>query len=429
MSSYAYTEEALASQGKRSALIPATRPYHSLSKCLIFANLDQDRWWHQTAPILGEMLFRAEYDVHQQYQYLCQFGMHLIPMLGPFPDHRQPELCSTLIGGAGNLELSQNFTRKGATIRVGLEPRCYRSVYNGTTRFQYSTASNALETLKHLGKNIDLELYHTLTPKLTLTDSDQALLPASSPALRSPISAQLMLAIDLKDGDFGVKLYLVPPLKAAVLGITPAELLFTELAKWDTRGAFHAPLTVLQDFLTTAPDPPTVLTFGCDLVRPEATRLKIYVQEQNVTFENVRRVWTLGGRLDNEETLTGLAMVRELWEALGVPEGIRSSTRPPVLGDPPFESAILFNFELNPLDPLPAPKIYIPLMGLGDMVIADALVEFFRRRGWAGHAETYVDNLASYIPGLDVYKTTDLQGILTFSYSERTGPYLTMYYR
>lgn len=397
MSSYAYTEEALASQGERVAQIPEARPYHSLSKCLIFPNLDHDRWWHQTAPILGELLFRADYDIHQQYQYLCQFGMHIIPMLGPFPDPRHPELCSTLIGGAGNLELSQNFTKNGATIRLGLEPRCYRSVHYGTTRFKYSTASNALETLKHLGKNTDLELYHTLTPMITLTDSDQALLPASDPALKSPISSQLMLAIDLKDGDFSVKLYLMPPLKAAVMGITPAELLFTELAKWDTRGAFHAPLTVMQDFLTTAPDPPQVLTFGCDLVRPEATRLKIYVQEQNVTLDNVRRLWTLGGRLDDDETRTGLAMVRELWEALGVPEGLRLSTRPPVLGDPPFESGILFNFELNPRNPFPAPKIYIPLMGLSDMVIADAVVEFFRRRGWTRHAETYVDNLASYM--------------------------------
>ncbi|PLN86481.1 cyclo-L-Trp-L-Trp prenyltransferase [Aspergillus taichungensis] len=429
MSSYAYTEEALASQGERAAQIPDSRPYHSLSKCLIFPNLDQDRWWHQTAPILGEMLFRAEYGIHQQFQYLCQFGLHIIPMLGPFPDHRHPELCFSLSGGAGPLEFSQNFTKNGATIRLGVEPRCYKSVYSGATRFKHSTASKSFEILKNLGKNIDLQIYHTLAPKLTLTDSDQALLPTSDPTLRSPIAGQVMFGIDFKDGDISVKLYLMPPLKAAVSGTTAAQLLLTELAMWDARGAFQGPLVAMQDFLTTAPDPPKVICFGCDLVQPEKTRLKIYLQEQNVTFQNARRVWTLGGRLDSEETLTGLAMVQELWKALGVPEGTRSSTHPPMPGDPPFQSGILFNFEINQMDPLPAPKIYIPINGVNDMVVADAVVEFFRRRGWARHAESYVDNLASYIPGLDLHKTTDLQGVLTFSYSERTGPYLTMYYR
>ncbi|PKX88945.1 uncharacterized protein P174DRAFT_464677 [Aspergillus novofumigatus IBT 16806] len=95
--------------------------YDTLTKCFTFSGIDQHEWWTKTAPTLGKLLRDAKYDPCQQLQYLYLFGMHIIPMLGPFPNAR-PGLYRSILGGLGCLEFNQNFTQLLRTVRIAFEP-------------------------------------------------------------------------------------------------------------------------------------------------------------------------------------------------------------------------------------------------------------------------------------------------------------------
>ncbi|PKY00465.1 cyclo-L-Trp-L-Trp prenyltransferase [Aspergillus campestris IBT 28561] len=427
MSNYCFSDKAVAAQ-KTSGSTPVT-PYDALSRYLKFTNRDSDGWWRRVAPFLNKLLERAGYDTHQQYQYLILLGLHIIPFLDGVPDMQRPMDYASVVGGIGPLEFSQNFTKDGSKMRIGLEPMNHKH-RNGTDPYNRAAMGEALMGLKSLGISIDLQLYHQLVPLLILTDAEELEMPNATYFVKSASKTQYALALDLDKGDVTVKQYLMPRQKAAVTGLPLSELIFSAIRTVDVNEVFTDSVAMLEDFLSATYDPPVAVFVSCDLVPFHSTRFKVYVAELNQSLENIARNWTLGGRLNDSETLKGLAYAQELYTLFGIPDGTRDIISHPVIpGDPQSFSHLMFNYELQQGDPRPKPKIYYALNALNDMEKAKALVDFFKRVGWEKHAAELIDNLQSYIPGVDINETTELIGWLSFAYSEKKGPYLTIYYR
>ncbi|PYH69055.1 uncharacterized protein BO88DRAFT_453508 [Aspergillus vadensis CBS 113365] len=148
---------------------------------------------------------------------------------------------------------------------------------------------------------------------------------------------------------------------------------------------------------------------SCDLINPLQTRIKVYFAEVEVTFTKITENWTLSGMVTNQKTLEGLQMLRELWKDLCIVEGKRSlSDRPTQPGDP---------------ETLKLPSHRDP-----EMRIANALTAFFQRHRMQNQSAAYTNNLKSYYPGKDLDVATDHQAWLSFSYTKKKGPYLTIYY-
>ncbi|KAF4212306.1 hypothetical protein CNMCM5878_001409 [Aspergillus fumigatiaffinis] len=400
-------------------------PYRTLSRSMIFANLDRYQYWHQIGPVLGKMLMDGKYSIHQQYEYLSLFAHLIIPRLGPFPSPGR-DIYRCLLGGTGPVELSQNFQKLGSTARLAFEPTSYLASTGFDPFNRHAVHATLAELRMTDSATVDLELHHTLAAHLTLTDRDEQLLTAE--LAKTNWKSQILLALDLTKTGITVKEYFYPVLKAASTDHSVAELCFSAIRKVDVQGRLAAPCKAIEAHMQrqTQTD---IYFLSVDLVEPGTTRFKLYLMELEVTLAKLEEHWTLGGTLTDEETMRGLQMIRELWADLGIVDGKRAvPERPSLPGDPLSIVPFFMNYEINPGQPLPKPKFYFPLIGISDLKIANVLAAFFERHGMHDLATVYPENLQSYYPGEDLASATDRQAWLSASYTEEKGPYLTVYY-
>ncbi|KAF7181288.1 hypothetical protein CNMCM7691_000506 [Aspergillus felis] len=405
--------------------MPPDMPYRTLSKSMTFANLDQHRYWHSVAPMLGKMLVDGKYSIHQQYEYLSLFAHLIIPNLGPFPGGKGIYKC--LLGGIGSVELSQNFQKSGSTARIAFEATSYIAS-TGADPFNRHAVHAALVQLRTTGSAaVNLELHHTLVTALTLTDREEELLREGELA-QTNWKTQTLLALDLTKTGVTVKEYFYPALKAAAMGQSVAQLCFSAIRRIDTQGRFEDACKAIEAHMQRQNQ--TDLYFlSCDLVGPDKTRIKLYLMELEMTLAKVEEHWTMGGSLNDEDTKRGLQMLSELWVDFGIIEGRREEpTRPSLPEDPATIVPFIMNYEMSPGEPRPKPKFYFPLVGISEAHIANVLTAFFERNGMDQQAAVYRENLQSYYPMKDLVSATDHQAWLSFSYTEKKGPYLTMYY-
>ncbi|OOO05674.1 Aromatic prenyltransferase, DMATS type [Aspergillus oryzae] len=404
------------------------QPYDVLSKYLRFPDFDQDQWWQNTAPMLGKLLSQCKYNVHQQYQHLCLYGLHVIPFLGPWPDIQRSKLYKSVLSGLGSLEFSQNFTKTGKTVRMGFEPTTFIASTSRDVCNRHCLGK-VLNRFKQLDIKLDLQLYHQLVNEVSLTDQEENTLLERAILDDEPAKSQSLLALDFNKDDVTVKLYLYPQLKSLATGIPRTQLMFSAVRNVDKTRAFSESMNMIEEYFTSVRANAAPYWISCDLVEPNKTRFKIYIALFQVNFENAVSMWTLGNRITDPETMRGLAMVRDLWNSFDIQDGLREQkNRPGNPGDPSNIVPMLFNLEILPGKAYPQPKIYFPTTGMNDLDVAKVMVEFFKRHGLHEHAQSYIDNLASYVPHMDLNDCTDLQAWISFSYSDATGPYITVYY-
>ncbi|KAL4899586.1 hypothetical protein BDW74DRAFT_171396 [Aspergillus multicolor] len=410
--------------------VPNPRTYDTLSKTLLFPNLEEKEWWEATGPMLSKMLADANYDIHHQFHYLNLWAAHIIPFLGPFPKSR-PGLYKCALGGLGSMEFSQNFTKAGATVRLTFEPTSY-AASTGQDLCNRGMVDEALRRLKRVSPAVDLTLYHELLCKLTLTDADEKALVDRNAVADQAVKTQTMLALDMKGGEIAAKLYLVPALKSLATGTPMWTLLRDAVRALDasTGGIFAQGLSNVESYIANAPPSLHADMLSCDLVAPTKTRFKIYVSEFDVNFDRVVDLWTLGGKIQSDETQQGLNILKGIWDVLDIQTGLRP---PPDLNRPsptlpPDELPIVVNLEIKPGGVYPQPKMYFALPGQNSLEVATAVEGVFRSWGWEEHADNYIRNLQSYKPDVALEESSNVFSWLSFSYSTKTGPYVTLYY-
>ncbi|KAF9884566.1 hypothetical protein FE257_001451 [Aspergillus nanangensis] len=412
-------------------------PYDTLSKVLTFSNIDQEEYWRRIAPLLGKLLQQgSNYTIHQQYQHLCFYALHVIPLLGPFPvEGRSSYNCP--LGGVGAIEPSQNFQKSGTSLRYTFEPTSTGAISGRSDPFNRFMIDDALSRFRQAGVRFNPHLYEALKKEVLLTDEEAEAICQHHDVPKMEFRAQACIAVDLDGGNMSVKLYVYPMLKATLLNIPNWELCLNAIRHVDGEGQFTSATAALETYLrtqcpTTVREQTSATTqvsyIACDLVDLQRARFKVYLFDLHVSFERIITHWTMGGRLNDEVTMSGLGILRELWDELKIPEGRRKPIeRPPKPGDGPT-MPLFFNYEMKAGDRLPKVKAYLPLVGMPEMPIARKLAAFFQRYGFPVEGRQYVDTLAGYFPDEDLEIVTHHQAFLSFSYSAKTGPYMTIYY-
>jgi cyclic dipeptide N-dimethylallyltransferase len=373
---------------------PVPRTYETVSKYLMFPNIDEKEWWVATGPQFSKMLADAKYDIHHQFEYLQLYASHILPFLGPFPKSR-PDLYLCVLGGLGSLEFSQNFTEAGATVRMTFEPTSY-TASTGEDVCNRGTSDEFLRRLKRVSPKIDLGLYHEILNKLTVTDTEERLLVERDMLAGQEVRTQTMVALDMKNGGIGAKIYFVPILKGIITGTPTWTMMQNAVRSVDRDGLFTEGLANTAAYLDNAPDTVYQDMFSFDLVEPTETRFKIYLSEFQIDFDRITDIWTLGGKIQGEETDQGLALLKELWDSLDIPVGTRPPPNKPVPVLPPDRLPIVVNLEITPNSSWPQPKMYFALPGLNCLAVATAVETAFRKWGWGDHASSFIGNLRSY---------------------------------
>ncbi|KAI0848994.1 4-dimethylallyl tryptophan synthase [Daldinia vernicosa] len=401
--------------------------YRILSDGFDFPNNDQRLWWHSTAPMFAEMLQVANYDVHAQYRHLTIYKKHVIPFLGIYPTNDRIRWLSILTRYGTPFELSINCS--DSIVRYTFEPINSETGTEGDP-FNSRAIMESLHQLMTVHPGIDLEYFDHFKRELTLNVQESTFLHRSPP-VGVDIWTQNKLALDLKGDKFSVKTYIYPRLKGIATGKTVQELIFGSVRKLAEKHTNLAPsLTVLEDYVESRGPQSTACArlLSCDLVGSAKSRIKIYISEQVVSLPAIKDLWTLGGRRNDQGTLTGFDMIQELWDLLQIPTGVRSYPQGYLpLGASPDELLPgMANYTLLPNKHVPEPQVYFCVFGMNDMAVANALTTFFTRRGWTDMAEKYKDSLKAYYPEEDHASLNCLHAYISFSY-RKNRPYLGVY--
>lgn len=391
--------------GETNGCLDHLVPFRVLSQVHVFRSEDEKAWWNSTGPVLVKMMADANYDIHHQYKYLTLHQKYVVPFLGPFPrEERKDRWMSNITPYGLPFELSLNCSHN--TIRYSFEPVTARA---GTSEdpFNKTAMDPCIEQLLQLDSGIDTTWFNHFRKELVVTEEQAVSLIAQGKVQEGPGKGQHHFAIDLQDGKCMFKAYFYPSMKSMATGVPVEKLLFDSIRKGDTKGALADSIATLERYLAStcrARESPSSsgvnsLFVSCDMINPGNARLKYYVLDQHVSWQRVEDLWTLGGRRSSDPSNTaGLAILKELWDLLKVPEGFRDiSWGHCVLGEPPKHFLPTFaNYTLHHSNPNPEPQVYLVTFGMNDIHIADALTVFFQRVGWAGLAKNYKENLCSY---------------------------------
>jgi tryptophan 4-dimethylallyltransferase len=371
--------------------------YKILSSVLEFQSNDHKLWWHSTAPMFSEMLQRANYDLHSQYKHLGIYKKYIIPFLGAYPTNGRERWLSILTRYGTPFELSLNCSDN--LVRYTYEPI---NAATATAQDPFNTHAiwESLQKLIAIQPGVDVQWFCHFKHDLTLSASETKHVLENGLA-GSQIMTQNKLALDLKGDEFMVKTYIYPALKAAVTGRSIQDLMFDSIHRLSERyPSIQAPLLALNEYVESrgADSTASPRLLSCDLIDPSKSRIKIYLLERMVSLPAMEDLWTLGGRRTDSSILAGLQMLRELWELLRIPPGLRSYPEPYLpLGTIPNELLpSMANYTLHHDDALPEPQVYFNVFGMNDMEVADALTTFFERQGLADMASQYKDSLRAF---------------------------------
>lgn len=399
-------------------------PYRALSESILFGSVDEERWWHSTAPILSRLLISSNYDVDVQYKYLSLYRHLVLPALGPYPQ-RDPETGiiatqwrSGMVLTGLPIEFSNNVAR--ALIRIGVDPVTADS---GTAQDPFNTTRPKvyLETAARLLPGVDLTRFSEFETELVITKAEEAVLQANPDLFRSPWKSQILTAMDLqKSGTVLVKAYFYPQPKSAVTGRSTEDLLVNAIRKVDREGRFETQLANLQRYIerrrrglhvpgVTADKPPATAAdkafdacsffphfLSTDLVEPGKSRVKFYASERHVNLQMVEDIWTFGGLRRDPDALRGLELLRHFWADIQMREGYYTMPRGFCeLGKSSagFEAPMMFHFHLDgSQSPFPDPQMYVCVFGMNSRKLVEGLTTFYRRVGWEEMASHYQAN-------------------------------------
>lgn len=406
---------------------------------------DAQFWFKICKPALSGLIdYAGTYSAEEKQNHLRFFAERIAPWIGPRPAGPLNDDAEDAnpFDAATPVEMSINFTSKRKTmVRFQLEP-------TGATTGPHTVSEDPLgkQKLRELLAStedipgVDLRWASQFLEALIPSDPeelsrvDKAIKEGRLPYPLTRFNS-LQIAFDLDGAKKKMKVYFNPMGKQFATGRTNLALTFDTIRSLKPYAADLEPsVSALENYWATCPDTIDVLMTGIDAADPSGSRIKLYtyLKSQN-SWNVVRHVWTLGGVAMDEERLQGLETLRSIWDLLINEDKNREdfdNYNKPLKVPESFLGTLLFSFEFKPGSKFPELKVYIPLWQYGatDIEIAKNVAAAFRKLGWEGAADGYLPHLQNTFPGADIDRTASLHSFVSFSYSHKTGAYLSLYY-
>ncbi|KAJ5823673.1 aromatic prenyltransferase [Penicillium robsamsonii] len=397
------------------------QPWQTLDQFMKFEGPDHRLWWERMAPIIGAHLKNTKYSIGAQYQHLLMLHSTILPTLGPFPNENRSNLIwpSCLPGGGEPWEISVNY-REGSNpcFRMAVEPSGPDA---GTERDPVNdvAARNLLNALNRLQPGVDFDLFNYFDDVVTFSNREARQHWDSLKLHR--IKSQEVIALDLQDGSFAIKPYIVPLVRSIATGVDPIRIMLDSIKEYWQGTPLTAGLSKVDDYLSTTKHPlleaKSFLSFDCK--DPKTSRVKIYAGANITSLEDAHDFWSLGGRLQGDDIIKGWELVKKVWEFV-YPKSLPGGKTREYL-------TFNWNWELSPTDPNPAPKAYFLLCDDYDKHVTEALVALFAGLGWNDHISTHQKIQEDSYPTYDFETSSKVYTWIAIAFSERTGPYITVY--
>ncbi|PVH78392.1 aromatic prenyltransferase [Cadophora sp. DSE1049] len=395
-------------------------------------------WGSVVTPLYENLLSTAKYprEVHDQYTtFLNNF---ILPALGPRPTSSStwtPHLTKE----HSPFEPSWNIQGDKQQIRFTIEPVGPEA---GTTSDVLNQA-HPLSFVESLAASrqcpsLDTTWWKHFTSELFVSSPEITSLQAISPPAR--VTPTCFLAFDLPSEEFGpiLKAYLFPHRRSLMTAKSTTQCIIDSTKKLHSPKISLLPaLSHIESFLNAkhstteqVSDSKVISNLGgeehgksiemmaIDCINPSKARIKLYVKENIASFENVKNIYTLGGRRSSAEIDEGLKAFEKFWVALfDDTENMK------------LKPAFLFlGLEIVPGVEMPEVKLYIPAWTcpFGDGEITSRLAGYFKSEDWA-IGSTYDDGFQRISGTSEGASAKASYTYLSFAYSSTKGPYVTLY--
>ncbi|KAG8627418.1 hypothetical protein KVT40_004901 [Elsinoe batatas] len=373
-----------------------------------------DFWQRKIGAPLATLLCKAGYDLESQDTNMQFFLDCTVPALGPAclrPDDFPP-WQSFMTDDHTPVELSWEWGRTGEdpSIRYALEPIGF-SAHTRSDLWNLQASRDLIKKLQHIVPNFNLCLYSHFAQRLLPNDHDPQCtsLQDQSPAGTS----SFFLAYDLRrKGPMTVKAYFLPYVRALQSRVSNFDLIVQAIRSLPEAraGAFQA-LDLLTEFTQEDPIGSTLECdiLGIDCVPEQSARLKIYLRSRCTSFDSVRWILTIGGRIQSPENERAFRDLFELWQALFQPSKQQATRTSDELEFCSHRTAgTLYYFDFSQNKSQPVPKVYLPVRhyGKSDHLVATALCTYMQRRGKEQEARQYQSALE------EIYTSHDLRNSL-----------------
>lgn len=403
-------------------------------------------WFQICRPALSGMMdFAGTYSPEEKESNLRFFAERVCPWIGPRPVHPSGEdahSSSSPYEANTPVEMSVNFScNRKPIVRFQLEPtRVTKGPHvESEEPLIIKGLLEVLESTKSLpGVNLEWarQLLQFMVPskRQDIANLNKAVRDGGLPPPLDHVT-HLQVAFDLDGTKRKMKVYFNPMSMQLATGKSIRDVAFDAIKGLQPHGEDLAvPLGVVADFLQASSDAMEVLMAGVDAADPATSRIKLYTYLREVnSWESVQRAWTLGGAATDEDRMTGLALLRSIWPLLmDEKESDEDATRhkPPKFSLS-FLGTLLLTYEFrHDTSRAPDVKLYLPLWQYAptDRRIASNVNAILRTLGWAEAADGYLAHLQRTFPGADLDGPATLHSYLSYSYSRKTGPYVSLYY-
>lgn len=377
----------------------ATPVWKTLGQCLPPRQNDWDYWWKFSGPQMAILLSEAGYSVHEQYEALLFYYHHIIPRLGqaPGPDGK-PHWKSPLSTDGSPVEWSFKWNTATTEPDIRYTIECLGD-FTGTTAdpFNIESTKDLMYRLSLQFPKIDLTWFHQLAAYVFDKEKANYLASGGFP------TTTMVLAFELLKTGVMVKAYFIAPKPPP--GST-AQIY--DVGFWRSAVRMLAPSSMAADtafsFLGTNFQGQSLhpVSLSIDCIAPSQSRIKLYLQSPDTTFDSVREIMTLGG------SITGLDdQLNDLYDLIksitGLPADHPSSKPVPVTTayyeDNPKPagnkteplSGYVYYFDIKPGAARPDIKFYIPTRQYAktDSQVTDGLTAWMNERNRGQYVENY----------------------------------------
>lgn len=407
-------------------------------------NTDADFWFQICGPALAGMMdFAGTYSPEEKASDLKFLAELVCPWIGPKPAPSSVEAASSSPYEANTpVEMSVNFSsHRKPIVRFQLEPTAFTKGPHVETD-EPVVLDRLLQLLESTKSRVGVDVEWARQLVRSTVPSERQHLANLNKAVREgqlppPLDhlSYMQVAFDLDGTKRSMKTYYNPMGMQLAKGENIREVAFSAIKNLQPYGKELAvPLGVVSDSMQASPDVMEVLMTGVDVADPATSRIKLYTFLRDVnSWESVQRGWTLGGAATDEDRMKGMALLRSIWPLLMDEDATRPDLE--TLNKPPkvslsFLGTLLLTYEFRHNTRVPDVKLYFPLWQYAstDRHIAANVTEILRKFGWDKVADGYMAHLERMFPGADLDGNASLHSYLSFSYSKKTGPYLSLYY-
>ncbi|KAF4450562.1 aromatic prenyltransferase [Fusarium austroafricanum] len=346
-------------------------------------------WWERHGYALAILLHKSSYSYSAQVTILEFFARFLAPWLGPVDERGVERWKSFMTDDHNPLELSWDWStaRKPPTIRLSLEPI---GEHAGTAQdlCNMHASNDFVKALLGDYPGHNMEWFHHFNNFFNEgveipTDMGHA--------------SKIFWAFNLDANDLAGKVYFTPRYRAMASGKTNFQIISEaiEAAPTSSREKLSA-LYMFQEYVGQQKKSPLeVEALAIDLVDPSQSRLKIYFRSRQTSFQSVRDIMTLDGRLINEKTAKhaekGLSNLRRLWDSIFDQQGVPDES--PLPSSNHETAGILYYVDFHLGGQMPKVKIYLPVRhyAKNDWQVMQAVSSYMSSTLEGLHGTTYLE--------------------------------------